>query len=308
MSRVISGTRPTGLGDDGSVNKPLSGPDAEPAARNVPDGVRIETLLAKATARGVTRLDAEVLLAALARETRARLIAFPERTVDIVTAAMFDTGLQRLIAGEPLAYITGVREFWSLPLVVAPAVLVPRPETELLVELCLARFDGLPRRMADLGTGSGAIALALAKERPAWWIIATDLSADALQIAQINRHRLQLPNVELRQGRWCDALGAEPYDAILSNPPYVAAGHPALAALRHEPLDALVAADDGYADLFTIADRARSRLKPGAMLLLEHGAEQADRLAQKLAGLGYTAIECHKDLAGLDRVTTAIWP
>jgi release factor glutamine methyltransferase len=221
---------------------------------------------------------------------------------------MFTAGIARLQAGEPLAYITGVREFWSLPLVVAPAVLVPRPETELLVELCLARYDAAPRRIADLGTGSGAIALALAKERPAWWIIATDLSADALQIAQINRHRLQLPNVELRQGRWCDALGSEPYDAILSNPPYVAAGHPALAALRHEPLDALVAADEGYADLFAIADGARSRLKPGAMLLLEHGAEQAARLSQKLAELGYESIACHRDLAGLDRVTTAIWP
>jgi release factor glutamine methyltransferase len=290
------------------VDKPFSGPDAEPAARNVPDGVRIQTLLAQAAACGVTRLDAEVLLAALARETRARLIAFPEKPVDPVTAAMFEVGLQRLLAGEPLAYITGVREFWSLPLVVAPAVLVPRPETELLVELALEYFDGQPRRVADLGTGSGAIALALAKERPAWWIIATDLSADALQIAQINRHRLQLPNVELRQGRWCDALGSEPYDAILSNPPYVAAGHPALAALRHEPLDALVAADEGYADLFAIADGARSRLKPGAMLLLEHGAEQAARLSQKLAELGYESIACHRDLAGLDRVTTAIWP
>ncbi len=149
-----------------------------------------------------------------------------------------------------------------------------------------------PRRIADLGTGSGAIALALAKERPAWWLIATDFSHDVLQIAQINRERLQVGNVELRQGRWCDALGSEPYDAILSNPPYIAPGHPALAALRHEPLEALVAGDDGYADLLAIAAGARSRLKRGGLLLLEHGADQAARLARELAGLGYADIAC----------------
>jgi release factor glutamine methyltransferase len=299
---------PAGLREDASVDKELSGPGETPAARNVPDDASVAALLARAMARGIPRLDAEVLLAALARQPRSQLIAFPEQQVDALTAAMFTTGLQRLRAGEPLAYITGVREFWSLPLVVAPAVLVPRPETELLVELCLARYDAAPRRVADLGTGCGAIALALAKERPAWWIIATDYSSDALQIAQINRERLKLGNVELRHGRWCDALGSEPYDAILSNPPYVAAGHPALAALRHEPIEALVAEDDGYADLLAIAAGARSRLKPGGMLLLEHGFEQATRLAGELARLGYSDIHCHQDLAGLDRATAAIWP
>jgi release factor glutamine methyltransferase len=290
------------------VDKEFSGTGEAPAARNVAEPGSVAALLAQAMARGIARLDAEVLLAALARQPRAQFIAFPEKQVDPLTAAMFMAGVKRLHAGEPLAYITGVREFWSLPLVVAPAVLVPRPETELLVELCLARYDAAPRRIADLGTGSGAIALALAKERAAWWIIATDNSSDALQIAQINRERLKLGNVELRQGRWCDALGAEPYDAILSNPPYVAPGHAALAALRHEPLEALVAEDDGYADLLTIAAGARSRLKPAGMLLLEHGSGQADRLGRELALLGYSAIECHRDLAGLDRATTAIWP
>lgn len=290
------------------MDKELSGPGKTPAARNVPEEGSVAALLAQAIARDIPRLDAEVLLAALSRQPRSQLIAFPEKQVDALTTAMFAAGLQRLRAGEPLAYITGVREFWSLPLVVAPAVLVPRPETELLVELCLARYDAAPRRVADLGTGSGAIALSLAKERPAWWIIATDYSSDALQIAQINRERLKLGNVELRQGRWCDALGSEPYDAILSNPPYVAAGHPALAALSHEPIEALVAADDGYADLLAIAAGARSRLKHGGLLLLEHGFEQALRLARELDRLGYSAIHCHQDLAGLDRATAAIWP
>jgi release factor glutamine methyltransferase len=288
------------------VNKEETSP-AGTSGGNVPEPC-IAALLAQARAQGIPRLDAEVLLAALTREPRAQLIAFPEKPVDTLTEAMFQAGLARLRAGEPLAYVTGLREFWSLPLVVAPAVLVPRPETELLVELCLARYDAAPRRVADLGTGSGAIALALAKERPAWWIIATDISSDALQVAQINRQRLKLGNVELRQGRWCDALGGEPYDAIVSNPPYIAAGHPALAALGHEPVEALVAEDNGFADLLIIAAGARARLKPAGLLLLEHGAEQAERLGRELALLGYSAIDCHQDLAGLDRVTAANWP
>jgi release factor glutamine methyltransferase len=275
---------------------------------NVPEAPRVATLLAQASALGLARLDAEVLLASLAREPRAQLIAFPERRVDLLTAAMFQAGLVRLRSGEPLAYITGLREFWSLPLVVAPAVLVPRPETELLVELALESLDATPRRVADLGTGSGAIALALATERPQWWIVATDNSSDALQVAQINRERLKMGNVELRQGRWCDALGSEPYDAIISNPPYVAPDHPALESLRHEPVEALVAADHGHADLVEIARGARMRLKHGGRLLLEHGADQQPRLVHELAALGYAQVTGHRDLAGLDRAVTAIWP
>jgi release factor glutamine methyltransferase len=290
------------------VDKGTTSPAGDGRAGNVTEPSRVATLLAEAVAKDVARLDAEVLLAALAREPRAQLLAFPEAIMDPHTAAMFRAGVARLIAGEPLAYVTGLREFWSLPLVVAPAVLVPRPETELLVELTLARFDAGPRRVADLGTGSGAVALALARERSAWWIVATDYSVDALQIAQINRDRLKLGNVELRQGRWCDALGGERYDAILSNPPYVAPDHPDLAALRHEPREALVAQDAGYADLLAIASGARARLKPGGVLLLEHGAEQRERLARELAALGYLEIACHPDLAGLDRATVAVWP
>ncbi len=290
------------------VDKEIQTPAAGRSDGNLPELPQVAALLAAARAQGIARLDAEILLAALARTTRAQLIAFPEKSVDLVTAAMFQAGLDRLRDGEPLAYVTGLREFWSLPLVVAPAVLVPRPETELVVEVALARLDEGRQRVADLGTGSGAIALALARERPAWWIIATDHSADALQIAQINRDRLQLGNVELRHGSWCDALGSSPYDAIVSNPPYVAPGDPALASLRHEPVSALVAADEGYADLLCIATGARSRLRSGGLLLLEHGADQRERLARELAGLGYRNIECHHDLAGRDRVTAAIWP
>lgn len=286
----------------------MNNPAAVESGGNVPEPPHVAALLARASSQGIARLDAEILLAALARTTRAQLIAFAEQPIDLVTAAMFQAGLDRLHDGEPLAYVTGLREFWSLPLVVAPAVLVPRPETELLVELALARLVASHQRVADLGTGSGAVALALAQERPAWSIIATDYSADALQIAQINRDRLKLGNVELRHGCWCEALGADPCDAIVSNPPYVAPGDPALASLRHEPLVALVAADDGYADLLAIASGAGSHLKAGGLLLLEHGAQQRMRLAQELAALGYADITCHHDLAGRDRVTAAIWP
>jgi release factor glutamine methyltransferase len=236
------------------------------------------------------------------------LIAFPEHPVEPVTAAMFEAGLARLSTGEPLAYITGVREFWSLPLVVMPDVLIPRPETELLVELCLQRLDESPRRVADLGTGSGSIALALASERPAWQVVATDASSAALQVAAINRDRLRLNNVQFQTGRWCDALGTECFDAILSNPPYVAAGDPALALLSFEPRHALVAEDEGYADLLAIGASARGHLESGGLLLLEHGATQAARLAAALVALGYDRVASHRDLAGHDRVTTARWP
>lgn len=275
---------------------------------NLAEQGRVRDLLAHAARQGLARLDAELLLAALLRVPRSQLLAFDEREVDPLTAAMFQAGTERRAAGEPLAYITGVKEFWSLPLNVAPGVLVPRPETELLVELCLAQLgSALPRRVADLGTGSGAIALALGRERPDWRIVATDASAEALEVAATNIRRLGINNVELRQGSWCTALDGR-FDAIVSNPPYIAPDHPALAALRHEPASALVAEDSGFADLLAIADCARQHLAANGALLLEHGSDQASRLAAELAALGYLDITCHRDLAGLDRATRAIWP
>jgi release factor glutamine methyltransferase len=228
--------------------------------------------------------------------------------VDMATAELFLAAVERRAAGEPLAYITGVREFWSMPLVVTPAVLVPRPETELLVELCLKEMDAAPRLVADLGTGCGAIALALARERPDWMIIATDMSLAALEVAAINRERLGVANLALRAGGWCDALPAEAFDAIASNPPYIASDDPALQELSHEPQQALVADNDGYADLFRIAAGARARLKSGGLLLLEHGAGQSERLRQELVALEYLDPITHQDLAGFERVTMAIWP
>jgi release factor glutamine methyltransferase len=277
-------------------------------ARNVAEAPSIADLLAEAVATGVAALDAQLLLQQFSAYSRAELLAFGENIVDADAAALFRAAVGRRAGGEPLAYITGVREFWSLPIVVTPAVLIPRPETELLVELCLARMDRAPRLVADLGTGSGAIALALARERPKWMLIATDASLAALEVAGINRERLGVANLALRAGSWCAALPPEAFDAIVSNPPYIASDHPALQELGHEPKEALAAQDDGYADLFRIAADARAHLKSGAPLLLEHGAEQAVRLRQALETLGYSDVRTHADLAGLDRVTVAIWP
>ena len=274
---------------------------------NVSEQETTRSLLAVARAHGVDRLDAEALLSALTGRSRAQLTAFDEAPVDALTVAMFTAGLERRASGEPLAYITGIREFWSLPLVVSPAVLVPRPETELLVELCLQHL-GAEARVADLGTGSLAIAAALARERPGWEIIATDQSSEALAIANINRNRLQLSNIELRAGHWCAALGGGQFDAILCNPPYIGEADPALSALTHEPREALVGADEGYADLFEVATGARAHLKSGGLLLLEHGMGQAQRLAAELVQAGYARVVCHRDLAGHDRVTEAVWP
>jgi release factor glutamine methyltransferase len=286
----------------------LSGTGQPGAAGNVADPSAVATLLGRATAAGVARLDAEVLLAALMGGDRSRLLAFPEQAVAPLTAALFEAGLQRRAAGEPLAYITGVREFWSLPLVATPEVLVPRPETELLVELCLAILGEEPRSVADLGTGSGAIALALARERPAWQILATDASTSALEVAAINRQRLGAANVQLRPGNWCQPLGTQRFDAIVSNPPYVSADDPSLDALQFEPQAALVAADAGFADLLQIAAQAKQHLQPGGLLLLEHGRTQASRLRSALVAEGYDRVACHRDLAGHDRVTEAYWP
>lgn len=294
--------------DDSGVDNTDSGHGAAGPARNVADAPRVADLLAAARAAGVAPLDAELLLAALTGQPRSRLLAFAEQPLDPMTALLYEACVARRAAGEPLAYITGVKEFWSLPLTVSPAVLVPRPETELLVERCLAMLDAPPHRVADLGTGSGAIALALSRERPRWQIVATDASPEALEVAAANVQRLGAHNVVLRAGSWCAPLAGERYHAIVSNPPYVEDGHPGLAELAFEPRAALVAPDDGFADLLAIATGARAHLLPGGHLLLEHGAGQAARLARELDALGYATVACHQDLAGLDRVTTAVWP
>lgn len=255
------------------------------------------------------RLDAELLLAALLGTGRAQLLAHGEDPVADALAARYRALVERRAGGEPLAYLTGRRDFWTLSLEVTPAVLVPRPETELVVERALALVDPGPADVADLGTGSGAIALALAAERPRWRVVATDRAAAALAVARGNATRLGLRNVEFLPGEWCAPLAGRRFRLIASNPPYVAAGDPALAdpALRHEPLAALSPGPTGLEALWAIAEQARAHLLPGGWLVLEHGADQAAALARRLVALGYAHVRCHRDLAGRDRVTEASW-
>lgn len=252
------------------------------------------------------RLEAEALLAHALGTRRAYLFAWPERPLDAPAQARFADLLERRLRGEPLAYLTGEREFWSLRLQVTPDVLIPRPETELVVELALRlRPRATPQPVADLGTGSGAIALALASEAPAWQITATDRSEAALAVARRNAERLGLTNVEFALGDWCTALTRTDYALIVSNPPYIAQGDPHLerSGLPFEPRTALASGDDGLDALRSICATAGDYLIDGGWLILEHGASQGPSVQSLLQAHGFVEIATHADLAGLPRAT-----
>jgi release factor glutamine methyltransferase len=255
-------------------------------------------------------LDAELLLAYSLGAGRARLRSHPEDIPGAADAERFLALIERRAAGEPVAYILGRKGFWTLELGVSPAVLVPRPETELLVERALALHPDGDARVADLGTGSGAIALALASARPRWRIVATDVSADALAVARANAAALGLERVQMLQGDWLECLAGRTFDLLLSNPPYVAADDPALGQpeLTREPRLALVAAEGGLADLRRILAAAPAHLEPGGWLLLEHGAGQAAAVAGALVARGFAQVRSHRDLAGRERMTEGQWP
>lgn len=253
------------------------------------------------------RLEAELLLAQALKTSRALIMTSPDDVADEAGADTYRELIDRRAAGEPLAYILGSREFWSLRLNVSPAVLVPRPETELLVERALALRGTSPCRVADLGTGSGAIALALATERPNWAIVATDVSESALALARANAEALRLTRVEFRAGSWFAPLAGRRFDLVISNPPYIAADDPALQhpALRHEPRGALTPGSDALACLREIIDSAPSYLEPDGWLLLEHGSDQASAVARDLVARGFRHVRSHRDLAGHERMTEA---
>lgn len=255
------------------------------------------------------RLEAELLLARAIDMPRSFLFAHPEDELDAASLERFEASLGRRLAGEPMAYICGEKEFWSMTLMVTPATLVPRPETELLVEQALMR---LPRRaecrILDLGTGSGAIALALARERPMCDVTGTDISEAAIAVASQNARQQSLPNIHFIHGDWTGPVQGQSFDLVVSNPPYIADGDDALNALGFEPRTALAAGSDGLDAIRAISNQVRNVLRPGGTLLLEHGAEQHAAVASLLAGHGYTAITVATDLAGLQRVTSAGWP
>jgi release factor glutamine methyltransferase len=250
-------------------------------------------------------LDARLLLAHVLALPRARLRSHPEDVVGALHTRQYLALLRRRAAGEPIAYLTGSREFWSLPLSVSRAVLVPRPETELLVERALARRRAPEGRVADLGTGSGAVALALASERPRWQVIATDVSATALEVARANAAQLQLTGIEFRQGSWFAPLAGERFDLLASNPPYVAADDPAMTSptLAHEPRLALTPGSDALACLRVIVRGAPQHLTHGGWLVLEHGTEQGADVRHELVLAGFRHVRSYRDLAGHERIT-----
>jgi len=237
---------------------------------------------------------------------RSYLFAHADEEMDPAAAKRFQSAVTRRADGTPLAYITGEKEFWSMTLMVSPATLVPRPETEILVEQALMRIPGTAQfRVLDLGTGSGAIALAIAKERPLCDVVATDSSADALGVARLNARENAIPNVEFIQGSWIEPVQQQSFDIIVSNPPYVASNDEAIENLRHEPLNALASGEDGLDAIRTIAAEAGAILRRGGSLLIEHGATQHDAVAEILLANGWTEIVLVKDLGGLPRVTMA---
>ncbi|GHD25675.1 peptide chain release factor N(5)-glutamine methyltransferase [Parahalioglobus pacificus] len=249
--------------------------------------------------------DAEILLCHCIDRTRTYLYTWPEESVDAQAAAQYMGLLERRRDGEPIAYITGKREFWSLELAVNPHTLIPRPETETLVEWALQLALPAQAEVLDLGTGSGAIALALASERRAWTVHAVDNSEGAVACALSNAQRLALANVSCKRSDWFAALGNQRYHLIVANPPYVSPGDPHLAQgdLRFEPASALAADNAGLADLEHIVVKSPNYLQSNGWLLLEHGYDQAAAVEDMLSARGFCDVSTRADLAGQARIT-----
>ncbi len=276
----------------------MAPPKSQPVRELLARGRRVLAALGETAA-----MEAELLLAVASGHSRARLVAFPEMPVEMQAARHFEALLARRAATEPFAYITGQQEFWSLTLEVSPAVLIPRPETELLVEWALQLLPANQTpSVLDLGTGSGAIALAIKKERPHADVCACDRSPAALAVAAENAHQLNLP-LRLLAGSWFAPLSGMTFDLIVANPPYVADGDAHLHALGHEPQSALVAGADGLEDLRHIIAEAAAYLRAGAHLLLEHGCQQAEAVTQLLRQAGFSDVQTRADLAGLPRAS-----
>jgi release factor glutamine methyltransferase len=270
--------------------------------------VNVSQVLAEARALGVDRLDAQLLLCWHLQRHRSWLLANDDHALGADLASKMLQHLQQRAAGLPLAYVLGETEFCGLKLHVNPAVLIPRPETEMLVEWAaelLARVSASVRSAVDLGTGSGAIALALATRFPGVQMTATDASAAALTVAQGNAQRLGMA-LRFAQGAWWQPLAGQRFGLAVSNPPYIAQGDPHLVALQHEPQAALTAAGDGLADLRVIVAGAAAHLMPGAWLLLEHGHDQEPAVQALLSRAGFLNVQTRCDLAGLARCSAGM--
>jgi release factor glutamine methyltransferase len=273
--------------------------------------MRLDAAIVDATARLAQssespRLDAEILLCRTIDMPRSYLFAHPEDTLDELALERYEALVGRREAGEPMAYIMGVREFWSREFIVTPATLIPRPETELIISLALRAIPhDVQWQVLDLGTGSGAIAVTIACERKLSQVTAVDVSAEALAVARENARALAPGNVEFELGSWTEPVSDRVFDIILSNPPYVAEAAPELDTLQHEPASALVAGAGGLDAIRVLATECRDILAARGLLLIEHGADQAAAVAAVFEASGWTDICCHNDLAGLPRVTAA---
>jgi release factor glutamine methyltransferase len=273
--------------------------------------LKVKEVLMNAAQRLGDRADAEVLLAYALSKPRSWLIAHADDVLSAEHTSAYTVLVEQREAGEPVAYITGRRGFWSLDLEVTSATLIPRPETELLVELALERLPvDAAVNVVDLGTGSGAVALAIARERPRAKVIATDASADALAVAQRNAERHGIKNVSFMHGDWFAPLGEQRFDVIVSNPPYVESHDPHLnqGDLRFEPMSALASGADGLDDIRRIVRDAGRHLVPGGWLLFEHGWNQGDAVRMLLSNASFAKVSTMRDLEVRDRVSAGCWP
>jgi len=255
------------------------------------------------------RLDAELLLAHVLGKSRSYLLTWPERQIAEPEVARFQALLARRRQGEPVAYLLGEQGFWTLELQVSADTLIPRPDTERLVEVALQLGPQRPAQVLDLGSGTGAIALALASERAHWQVTGVDRMPGAVELAESNRVRLGLANVQFLQSDWFAALGQRQFELIVSNPPYIAADDPHLQQgdVRFEPASALVSGADGLDDIRYIIHSAPACLQPGGWLLLEHGWQQAEAVRQLLSKRGFAEVQSWQDLGGHQRVTGGCW-
>jgi release factor glutamine methyltransferase len=256
------------------------------------------------------KLDAEVMLLHIIHKQRGYLYTWPDERLTSEQITDYTKMVARRVIGTPIAHIVGEREFWSLPFMVNPTTLIPRPDTEILVETALNLPLAETAKVLDLGTGTGAIALSLAYEKPQWQITAVDKIIEAVALAKANRAHLKLPQVEIVQSDWFDSISCYDFDLIVSNPPYIdeTDAHLEEGDVRFEPHSALTASEHGFADLYHIAECARDYLKPGGYLLLEHGFGQAIQLRDKMIELGYENVATVRDFGSNDRCTLGRWP